>query len=279
MILLLPAYAPVLAVFLFTLIMIGAFCVATQFPRADALLVNGMELNQAGRPAKAERCFRKALARGSRVPIPTQVRLLVNLGDSLMDQGRYKESQECLDRALELGDPTGGCNSSIAALLLLQGAQPQKALDMADKALELLSLDLDDKLQSWWLQSWRGEWLLNLSRATLSAQRAWALALLGRQPDARQAIEAAANSLRAALAEVDPCKWIPPSNNAGQLVVQRIVLMGVSETQWTLGMALLAMNDTQEAGVCFKTAYDEYRRSKYGKLALQQCKQLGLPID
>src|ERR1700690_1098791 len=82
----------------------------------------------------------------------------------------------------------GSCITGMARLLLLEGTEPQKALEMADKAMELPPYALDG-----------AAFPLNL--ATAWALRAWALALLGRQPEARQDIERAVDSMAAALAE------------------------------------------------------------------------------
>ena len=245
---------PLLLVPLWVLTLIAAIWAASFFPRAEALLRKGMDLNRAGRPFEAELCYRRALVKRSSVSVRVRVRLLSNLGESLMDQGHYGEARECLNRALASGEPMGSCITSMARLLLLQGTEPQKALEMADKAMELPSYALDG-----------AAFPLNL--ATAWALRAWALALLGRQREARQGIERAVDSMAAVLAGT------PSHYKTKPLYVpdhHAIVRLGVSETQWTIGMALLAMQDTVEAGVHFRVASDTDPKGKYGKLALQR---------
>lgn len=262
---------PLFAMPLFALVLVGLIWAGSFFPRAEALLRKGRALTRSGQPAEAEQCYRKALAKGSSVPVPVQVRLLVNLGGALMDQGRYGESRESLNRALDLGDPTGSCNSFIAKLLLLQGTEPQKALDMAEQAMQIGG----GAFRGGFLHDW-GVRFGNLSRATQWAQKAWALALLRREREARQGIEAAANSVAAALAGTPNYRRTTPIYGPDY---RTLVRLGVSEAQWTMGMALLAMNDTAQAAVHFRIAYETEPKGKYGKLALRQCEQLGVPVS
>jgi tetratricopeptide (TPR) repeat protein len=109
-----------------------------------------------------------------------------------MDQGRYEESKEYLVRALELGDPTGSGQGSMADLLLLTGADPEKVLDMADQAVELWT--------AWSKQNiyFGGEVSNDLWRATYWARRAQALAQLYRRAEARQVIDRALRVVEAA---------------------------------------------------------------------------------
>jgi tetratricopeptide (TPR) repeat protein len=255
----------VLALPLFTLAIICGLWVASFFPRAKMLRLKGMELARTGRPAEAERCFCKALARGAKVPPADQVRLLVCLGDALMDQGRYPEPEHCLSTAMELGDPTGSCQSSIAQLLLLQGSDPQKALDMVEKGMELSFSGPQGNYSHDW-----GERIGNLARSGFWAQKAWALALLGRQRDAHEAVERALQLLESAQTG-SPDSKTAPMFGPDLLSAMRL---GACETEWRTGMALLALREADQAAVHFGIAYDTDRKNKYGVLARQQLKQL-----
>jgi hypothetical protein len=110
-----------------------------------------------------------------------------------------------------------------------------------------------------------------LNLATAWALRAWALALLGRQQEARQGIEKAVDSVTAALAGTPKYYKTTPLDCPDHHTAVRL---GVSETRWTIGMALLAMQDTVEAGVHFRVASDTDPKGKYGKLALRRINSL-----
>ncbi|HLY40714.1 MAG TPA: tetratricopeptide repeat protein [Terracidiphilus sp.] len=97
----------------------------------------GLDLLLAGNPSGAERCYREALSADPKLPESDQVRLLVCLGDALIDQQRYSEAEECLEKALQMGDPTGSGQGSMADLLVLEKKNPERAIEMADEALRL----------------------------------------------------------------------------------------------------------------------------------------------
>lgn len=94
----------------------------------------GLDSLIAGRPEAAENHFRASLAMA--VDAPDRVRGLVCLGDALMDQGRFEESKACLLGALELGDSTGSGQGSLSDLLLITRTDPERALEMAEQAME-----------------------------------------------------------------------------------------------------------------------------------------------
>jgi tetratricopeptide (TPR) repeat protein len=186
------------------------------------------------------------------------------LGEALMDLGRYQESQQSLNSALALGDPSGSCQSNIAQLLLLQGAEPQKALDIVDKAIEITAHGLTGNFP----YDWR-ERLGNLIRSSLWAQKAWALALLGRRVEARHAIDVALKSVDAAQAGE------PNYYRTGRAVgpsFRTVLRTGVAEAQWRTGMALLAIHDPANAMTHFAVARDNDPKGKYGILSRQQLK-------
>jgi len=72
-----PSFFALFVVPLFVLLIIGALLIVSIFPRGFLLRVKGMDFAREGHPAEAEQCYRKATARGSKVPPAEQVRLLV----------------------------------------------------------------------------------------------------------------------------------------------------------------------------------------------------------
>jgi len=156
-------------------------------PTTEMLRLQGLTHALAGRPAEAEQCFRQALAKDHSMPRSAQVHCLGCLGNTLTDQGRYEEARQCLERAVEMGDRNGTARVSIAELLLAQGSEPQRALDLVDEAMRATQGQIAQRLEGG-------------RRAT----RAWALALLGRRQEAEQSIEQALRApvgkLRATLA-------------------------------------------------------------------------------
>ena len=80
-------------------------------------------------------------------------------------------------------------------VLLLQEAQPEKALEMVERAMELAAGGPSGDFS----YDWRYR-LSNLISAGMWAQKAWALALLNREAESRDAIEIASRSVNAATA-------------------------------------------------------------------------------
>jgi tetratricopeptide (TPR) repeat protein len=222
-----------------------------------------MQLARTGWPSEAERFYRKALARGSKVPLAEQV--APGLGDALMDEGRYPESRESLDSALAMGDPTGSCQSSIGQLLLLEGAEPQKALDLADKAIQIAAHDVEVRYR--YDRRERGQ---NLGGSGAWALKAWALAQVGRRAEARQAIDAALKLVDAAQAGSPNYYKTAPAIGPDLRTVLR---MRVAETQWRTGMALPAIDERGYARTHFAAARDADPKGKYGILSQQRLKQ------
>jgi hypothetical protein len=72
-----PSFFALFVVPLIVLLIIGALAIMRISPHGVLLRLKGMDLARNGRPAEAEQCYRKALARGSKVPPSEQVRLLV----------------------------------------------------------------------------------------------------------------------------------------------------------------------------------------------------------
>jgi tetratricopeptide (TPR) repeat protein len=150
-----------------------------------------------------------------------------------MDQGRYQEALEAFDGAIEKESGVGGAHAGKAEVCLLQGIEPDKALAWAEKAIAIK--------QASWLKR-------NLDRACdaeYRADQAWALALLGRHAEARAAIETATRFMHPAF---------------------RPALAGV---HWRIGMAEMAMQESDTARNHFRMAREIDPRGKYGVRAAQ----------
>ena len=226
-------------------------------------LARGLELALAGRPVEAEQCYRQALA-GARLGEGERRSLLVSLGDALIDQGRYAEAGEQLDRALEMGDPTGSCRASQATLRLLQGIEPQQALDLVMQAIAASEQTIGGWSKRGGVQ---GELAVSM-RAGLQAQKAWALAVCGRTGEAEEAMRTAASQADEAYAAL--------SGYNGRLA-QRIrltVQRSRANTYWRIGMAWLALKQPEQARRQFEVAIQTDPAGKYGALCQKQLAQL-----
>jgi tetratricopeptide (TPR) repeat protein len=191
-------------------------------PNAVTLHKEGLILSLAGRPAEAELCYRKALGLvqgGSAYP---RERLLASLGFALIDLARYDEAEQCFQRAIEAGDRTGNSEDGLAELRVVRGVEIDQALAFTCQAIEHAKRRADGRVPG-----------------ACYALQAWALALLGRADEAREAL---AQALR-----------VPEPNPRTS-----------ASLHWRAGMALLALRQTEEARQHFQTAYDLDPRGKYG---------------
>jgi tetratricopeptide (TPR) repeat protein len=242
------------------------------FPRHFRLECKGLDLLIAGRPIEAEACYREALAMGSKVPPADRIRLLVCLGDALFDQARFPESKQYLEEALSLGDPSGSGQSSMADLLIEQGTDPQQALDMADEAMELSAGPLNQQFGAGWSAV-----SSNLRQATGWACKAQALQQLDRKTEARQAIERALRF--AEEADAGAAHTSPKASLLAKLILgPRLQIMknlSVTAAHWRVGLALLALRDTNKAAEHFRIARGSDPKGKYRRLAQQQLERLG----
>ena len=260
-----------LVLLFFVLMMICAVWVASYFPRSQALRLKAMELARRGLPADAEACFRKLLAKDENMASSDRVRLLVSLADALIDSCRYQEARDTLDKALVLGDPTGKANSSIAQSFLLEGNDPQNALSMVEKAMELYAGRQPEKLPYDW-----GERFGNLIRSGFLAQKAWALAQLKRSSEAQQVIDEAVQAVDAAQAGK------PNYSKASPLYgpdFRTVLQLGVAETHWRIAMALLTLRSPRTAIPHLELVRKADPRGKYGLLATEQIKQATAPTE
>lgn len=241
-------------------------------PRHLRLRSKGMDLLLAGKPLEAEGCYRTALDLGAKVPESDRVRLLVCLGDALIDQGRYEDARQCLAQALELGDPTGSGQDSMCDVLLAQKASPEKAIEMADEAMQLQGRAVG--------QSFGGRWATvskDLYEAKTWARKAQALLMLDRRAEARQAMDRALSILDTSKAELQLVR--PESSLVGRLILgnrlRRIRELAISDTYWRIGLSLLAMGDKYKAVEQFLVVRDTDRMGKYRSLAQKELGSLG----
>jgi tetratricopeptide (TPR) repeat protein len=246
---------------------LGAFAVwllASGDSGPDDLLHRGARLAMAGRYAEAERRYRKALADDSKLAPPQRSRLLVALGDALMDMDRHEESRQYLEAALAMDDPKGECRGSLADLLLLRGADPQRALALAEEAIEACKESLGDLPSGEGI----GERLASFVRAGQWARRAWALALLGRQPESQESIDYAFELVAPVLAGLGSRgNYKVPATTPASLC-----LAGV---HWRTAEALLATGQTDKAREHFQTASDLDPQSKCGARCREKLEHLG----
>jgi tetratricopeptide (TPR) repeat protein len=150
--------------------------VSLGFPNPLLLHRQALTLSFAGRPAEAERCYRKALGMMESHSAYQRERLYASLGYVLIDLARYDEAEQCFHRAIEMGDLTGNSQDGLAELRLVQGVEAEKALDYASQAIEHAKRRPDGRVSGGY-----------------HAHRAWALGLLGRGEEAREPL---AQSLR-----------------------------------------------------------------------------------
>jgi tetratricopeptide (TPR) repeat protein len=224
-------------------------------------------LELADRPAEAADCCSKALNSGHNLSPVDRALLLGCLGRALLDLGRYDESQQTLVHALSIGDPTGTCRASIAELFLRQGIEPEKVLHLTSQVISEKVREgawLYRALTPWWREDRLAP---NLAlRSTLWAQRAWALAILAREQEAREAIAEALQLSIKPDGDLSASRWI---------FVSRLERQRVANTHWLAGMALLTLRDAGNAAGHFKQGDSVDPEGKYGALCRKQLALLG----
>ncbi|HEY3988017.1 MAG TPA: tetratricopeptide repeat protein [Acidobacteriaceae bacterium] len=268
---------PLLSPGFLTLLIMGAGIVLVRsgvfFPSHFRLRSKGIDLLLAGKPVEAERCYRTALDLGAKVPESDRVRLLVCLGDALIDQGKYGEARQYLAQALELGDPTGSGQGSMCDVLLAQKASPEKAIEMADEAMQLQGRAVDG-------QSFGARWATvskELYEAKTLARKAQALLMLDRRAEARQAMDRALSILDTSKSKLQMAR--PESSLVGRLILgnrlRRMRELAISGACWQIGLSLLAMGDKDKAMEQFLVVRDTDRMGKYRSLAQKKLDSLG----
>lgn len=196
-------------------------------PNAVILHKEGLILTRAGRPAEAELCYRDALVLvQSGSPYPRE-RLHASLGYALIDLARYDEAEQCFQQAIQAGDSTGNSQDGLAESRLVRGVEVEQALAFTGQSVDHAKARAKQRIPG-----------------AFYALQAWALALLGREEEAREALAQAER-----LTEPNP--------------------RTTASLHWRAGMALVAMRQTEEARKHFQMACDLDPRGKYGKLCRQ----------
>lgn len=241
--------------------------------RNTKAMSKGLDLQLAGKPTEAEKCFRTALSRGAKVKPSDRVRLFVCLADALFDQGRYQEARQFLEQALALGDPTGSGQASMCDVLLALKTSPQKAIEMADESMRLQGA-------SSVTQSFGDGWAKvskQLMEARTCARKARALLMLDQQAEARQALDRALSILDASKSELRLRN--PEASIEGKLILgdrlHRMKQLTISGTSWQVGLSLLAMGEKDKAAEQFRVARDADPMGKYRVLAQKELDSLG----
>lgn len=184
----------------------------------------------AGRPKEAEAIIGK-LASEACAPM-VRARRLTILAEVLMDQGRWAQAQEMLEEAIRSDIGIGNPCSALADWYLLQGIEPQQALDLVEQSNTALgSVALKSSAR-------------NAILAFRFATKALALARLGRHREAESAIMEAFRTADA--------KNVP----------------GMAFLHWYAGMAFAAMGRPSKASDHFQEAAAIDAQGKYGKLAV-----------
>jgi tetratricopeptide (TPR) repeat protein len=146
--------------------------------RSQPLRLRGLALLLAGRYREAEENLRLAIA--ATKSGAEQARTLENLGDSLMEQGRYDEASGSYEAALRSQTGYLGPYRGMAELLLRRHQDPQRALEFVENSPSG--------------PAWNRWTLTGDTRDDYWALKAWALAELGRTGEVGPAIE---NAMRA----------------------------------------------------------------------------------
>jgi tetratricopeptide (TPR) repeat protein len=195
-------------------------------PNVAILQAEALTLALAGRTADAEPLYRAALGMVKDDPSYPRERIEASLGYALVDLARYDEAEQCFHRAIEEGDKTGNSEAGLSELRLVQGVEAEQALAYASQAIEHWKQRGDEPVPK-----------------TYYLHQAWAMALLGRTPEARELLgQATGDDESEALAA------------------------GNAELHWVAGMVLLQMQQTDDARTRFQTGYDVDPNGKYGRL-------------
>lgn len=226
----------------------------------------GLDAVLAGRPVEGEGYYRTALA--AELPDEERVRFLVCLGDALIDQGLHEEGEGYLAEALALGDATGAAQGSMADVLLLERKNPERALELAEQSFALSSaageMDADEGIE-------------NLRGARLWTRRAQAQMQMGRQGEARLAVETAVLMAREALmgeADADDAELTEMFTGVAQ---QRLEELATAATHLGIGAALVALGEEARAAHHFRIAWNSDGKGKYRRLAEKALDGMGAP--
>jgi tetratricopeptide (TPR) repeat protein len=241
----------------------------TPLGKAEKGRRRGLEHSLAGRSVEAQKCYRKGLEQSAKIPDALRVRLLVCLGNSLMDENRLTEAEDCFSVALQIGDRTGSCQGSIADLLLKEKREPEKVLKVADLAFSLET----DRYRSAPV-AWKEQYL-GLREAACLTRKAQAFALLEQRTDAREAVDKAVGLLKAA-EEAHTARQFDDETMKRLLFDRRSgdrQKLQFAALHFALGNAFLALRQTREAMAHFRTGRESDPKGKYRKLCDERLAQ------
>jgi tetratricopeptide (TPR) repeat protein len=144
---------------------------------AEMLFTEGTIQLFAGQLAQAEARLRDSLIEGQRRGgLFEQSVALENLGCVLMEQRRYDEALPTFESSLKIKPDRGGPYNYLGELYLRQGREPQRALELIDRALHYK--------RATWFSRFIDRYMLG----EMWSNRAWALALLNRERESAEAI-------------------------------------------------------------------------------------------
>jgi tetratricopeptide (TPR) repeat protein len=203
---------------------------------APVLFLKGTVLMFAGRSAEAEAALRQSLVRETS-PVHKSL-VLVNIGYTLLAEGRYNEAKQALEEAIALRPDGAVAYSTLAEVYLRQGIEPQKALELLDRGIERKRAS--DRQMTVDLHIF----------GYLYANRAWALWLLGHPVEADEALDEAR---RYSAVDIKP---------------------GAAGVRYRIGRVLLAEKRNTEAAKEFRQARQIDPKGIYASLseaALRDC--------
>jgi tetratricopeptide (TPR) repeat protein len=201
----------------------------------EALRMSGNILVVAGRYREAEDTLRRSLA--SSQARESYGAALENLGEALLEQGRYNEAARSYEAALLAFPWRHRPYRGMAEMILRRGEKPEQALEYIEKILDFSGI------------SWRQRKANGNARDDYWSLKAWALARMGRGSEVADAIESALRATNQASAP------------------------DMAATHYRAGMAMQALGDEPSANEHFKLAilFDPHgRRGALAQAALKE---------
>lgn len=192
--------------------------------------LRGAVLRYAGRLEEAEKAYRTGIGIGLAKPGLVEALYLENLGDVMLDLRRFRDAAQVFEASTKILPQHSGGYNGLAEVLLRQDRDAERVLELVDKATQLK--ESNPRMR-------------NIDRHNLAnmwANRALALAMLGRMDEATSAV-AKAND------ESDP-----------------VFIPGLAGTHWRCGLALLRMDQPSQAMEQFRKAAEMDPVGLYGKL-------------
>ncbi len=211
-----------------------------QIPAAKVELFRGGSLYHLRRLNEAESHLRKALA--LRPSASMEALILDQLGQVQTEQGRNDDAVRSFQRAAELDPQRGVAFQSEAAVYLRGKYQLEKALELAQHAVEL------DRKQTAEVRA--------VTLGTSLAALAWALAANGRTSDARETVREALDQFQENSSQTESVPFR-------------------AELQYLAGQAILATGDRENASEYFRKVAELDTKGNFGFLARHELAALG----